>query len=1134
MAGLEEELSLDVSPALQAIDQVAQALQQAVTDFSTALATALADLQGTAVPVDADTAPLEAAVTAAEDAVPPVDVPVAADTSEAETAIQALDQSVPEVDVPVVADTSEAQASIDDLGTSATEATGAPGGGGVLGMEGAVTGLEAALGAAEGSGKGFTSMLGGMGGAMAGVAVGGAAFAAFLGETVTLAADAEAQHKRFIDTLGAEAEAVSKIDVNGLNISLEELGKVTGTPMANLEATVTRIAQLGQTSGASAETVKDTADKLLALGSTFSVTNPRLGDAADVTDRLTNAFARGGRALAPFGVALSSAEINAEALKETGKSAASDLTLFEKATAGANLALQKYPDLAKKFADGTQNAAVQIRALKTSLEETLVTVGLPLLQPVIATFQALIPIAQLLAQVLGGVGAVILPFVSALAPALAVAAAPMQAVADGLNAIGQGLALIPQPVLMGVALGLGAIAVATGALDGVLAGLMAALGAVAPEIYIFVGAIAAVGVIFDAFTGTASTTEQVTKDLGTALFDQVSSVEDLSKAVADLNKNMTAFDTSTSGLKKDAPAVNDALQRTGETTQQLNAGIQGTATQFDALSASLAGAAPDLDRFGVTQRELTESAGLWYHTQTLIPPQFRQQAQVYRDTVLQLQSLRDAYAANVTKQLEQLRVTGQITTPQYNAWVKAATDGTIGWTTALQQATTAAEQHQAAVDKATASTAANTQKIAQAQEAYAAGKITADQFKQRLTDIGISADGAKTRTDEFTKSIDNFRQTVQGALPTAAQSLTTFNQNIDTAMNQLEQDTKSHTGNIHADWQVLIAAQDPQRFTESLLRSVQQVQGFWVALKKIFEQGNTDLAAFLAQQGPQAAGALAQGYASDATKARLANGVVVGLGGVNQGFTNWATANLGVLQAQGSVVGGVYVSGVGQGISQTAPTIGAKAKAGVDAATPQVKVSAAGHGQDVGGAFVGGVGQAMPGVQGAVGLSGPAFTRAAQAQEATWQAAINAGDTVGGYFVIGVAQGIANADTGPVTSALQGMLTFAASKVPHASPYPKVAYDFGVSVVEGIASGITDNHAVVTDALGATLSTAAVASASVTPGVANGGIGTQVNIVTHVTGTVDPQSAAQIGDAVGAGVVRQLVRRNVVQQVRAN
>lgn len=468
---IEEQLGFDISQALTGIGQIDDALSQVVQSFSVGLASALetltsagADVQPLAesldiaglgpaidtalaeagsapvdVTVDADTAPLTEAIDTAT-GVDPV-LALDADTAKIDTAIEEL--TVEPIELTVDADTASAQEAIGQLGGSASGAAS-----NLDQLSGGVEALSASTGLAKGEVGALGGFISNISPAAAEAVTGLAAVAALVGESSSLAADASAQNARFASTFGDLAEQVNQVPIGDLTIDIADLGRRSGTTNADLQATASRIGQLGRTSGATDQAIVGTTQKLLALGATVSVNNPRLGDAAEVTDRLGVALAKGGKGLAAFGIGLTASQITQEAFSQTGKTNVADLTQFEKITAGASLAAAQFGDtLGTKFTAGSQNAQVQLRALKTQVEETLVTVGGPLLEPLVQSLTDLLPVAEQVGIVLGDLANVVLPAFSALAPAVGLLAAPLGLIGDGLGV----LAALPGPVILGLA-----------------------------------------------------------------------------------------------------------------------------------------------------------------------------------------------------------------------------------------------------------------------------------------------------------------------------------------------------------------------------------------------------------------------------------------------------------------------------------------------------------------------------------------------------------------------------------------------------------------------------------------------------------------------------------------------------------
>lgn len=304
--------------------------------------------------VDADMSAAESELNKLEAS--PVEVPVDADTVPAQGEIDSLDGGEPVVK-EVKADTEEAQKSIDDLSGS-------------IGTMG-----EAAQGALGGLG-GLSGATGGAVGALGATAVAGGAAAAGLVAFSQAAIDAESASQRFQYVAGGMADELSSIDVGGLSGDIGELAlKIGSSDEAMLNATSSFVT-FAESTGASSSQIVEASDNINALALRAAALNPELGDAGAVAERLATALARGGRATAGFGIGLTSAEINARALADTGKESADELTQFEKAAAGAAIATERLGNsMGEDFSAGAENARNEWNRMTESFGEAQETVG---------------------------------------------------------------------------------------------------------------------------------------------------------------------------------------------------------------------------------------------------------------------------------------------------------------------------------------------------------------------------------------------------------------------------------------------------------------------------------------------------------------------------------------------------------------------------------------------------------------------------------------------------------------------------------------------------------------------------------------------------------------------------------------
>ncbi|MBP7631270.1 MAG: hypothetical protein KA758_12515, partial [Acidimicrobiales bacterium] len=283
-----------------------------------------------------------------------------ADTTAAVDAVE----SVPDGEVEVTANTDQAEAALDQVSEKVQEATESTS---ALGE--AATGALGGMGGLGGAAGGAASGLGATAAAGAGAAAGLFAFA-------QSAIDAESAGQRFELIAGSLGPQLQTIDVGGLSGDIGELALQLGSSdEAMLNATASFVT-FGESTGATSDEIVQASNDINALALRAVALNPSLGDAGAVAERMTNALARGGRATTAFGIGLTSAEINARAMADTGKQNAAELTQFEKAAAGAAIATERLGEsMGTDFAAGSQNARTEWNRMTESLGEASEQVG---------------------------------------------------------------------------------------------------------------------------------------------------------------------------------------------------------------------------------------------------------------------------------------------------------------------------------------------------------------------------------------------------------------------------------------------------------------------------------------------------------------------------------------------------------------------------------------------------------------------------------------------------------------------------------------------------------------------------------------------------------------------------------------
>lgn len=430
MAGLEEQVSLDIASALQDADDLAQrvgdslesAIATALEGLSTQFAGIASDLgdqltaAATDVPITADASAIPDEITGAVEGLAPV-IPVDADTA---PATGQLDDLVARADaeqatISVEADTSGAEAAIDEVAASAESASaslqaGGEAAGGFADSTGLLSGAAAlAVGKVGGLGEAAKGLSTGTAAAVAGVtALGVGAF-----ELFQKGVDATSALQRFNLIVGDMGEQVLHVNVGTLNEQLDDLAIKLGTDDEALRDASASVFQFGVNSGASREQSAKFTNQVDALAARAVALKPSLGDVATVAEGMIRAFASGrDRALVPFQIVLDKTAISARALAIAQADGREEVTRFDNATAVAQLSVEKYgTTLGTTVAEGAKNAVIQQRSLKEQLDNVLEAAGKPLVAPLLDLFKESLPAVEALGGALSNLAVSAIPVV---------------------------------------------------------------------------------------------------------------------------------------------------------------------------------------------------------------------------------------------------------------------------------------------------------------------------------------------------------------------------------------------------------------------------------------------------------------------------------------------------------------------------------------------------------------------------------------------------------------------------------------------------------------------------------------------------------------------------------------------------
>jgi hypothetical protein len=460
---LEEELSLEITQALQSIQQIDDSLSAVADSFQKSVTDALNNIS---VSPEIDLQVNAQALNTVEDQLNNlsgnVDLQIQGEKQiqdEVQHVLDSADFTIePQVDASALEsqlqDVSQAvqDTGLSDFGAQAQDAAGGTQDltKSALELGGA---LEVVRGGAELAGRSSAPLLGfleGAGGAGVAAAAGISAFAIAGRDLISSARSAESAEQRFNLVFGKTAEEVDHINIAGLDESIGHLAIRLGQSEPAFLNAASKIGTIGKASGAAPEDIAKTTDAIAVLAARAAALDPTMKNAGASTQRLLFALARGGPALARFGIDIPVAELRQFAADQG--LTFTQLSLFQRATLGADLALQKLGGtLSTDINAGAQNIDIQFRALRSEFEHTIETLGKPLLEPVLKTIEAAQPLLEELAAAFSAILQAVLPLAAALTQSLTpVIGALTVALGPALKLLGEfGKVLgdIPKPIL---------------------------------------------------------------------------------------------------------------------------------------------------------------------------------------------------------------------------------------------------------------------------------------------------------------------------------------------------------------------------------------------------------------------------------------------------------------------------------------------------------------------------------------------------------------------------------------------------------------------------------------------------------------------------------------------------------------
>lgn len=447
---IEEELELNITQALDAIQQMASSLNDAVLSFFVAFDDALKQIAASQVDltVQPEFLPPENADVINDVVAPEQTTTVVADSGDFTGAAEAAEEQLgdiegvanvkleaedaglgevvtqattidenPEMVVGVDADTSEAQDKAQELKETLEEPAVVPVQTDNAAVESSTKATQDNAQASKDASEENDALSGSMlalGLAAKGTSVALAAGVASITTFFAAAVQSESATISFNKALGDLAPAIAQVNVAGLNIELAQLAQNLGSDDEAVLGVAQRFGLLGITSGAAAEDIALANNQLFAVAANLRSVNPSLGQLDEIASRAGQAFIRGGRAAASLGINLTSQEIRARAAELAGKDLNDTLSQFELFAGGASLAAEQFgSQIERNVAAALENPVIALDNLRQILGDTFEELGKPFVVPVISLLRDGLPVFLGISEVFAELAEGLLPVLQA-------------------------------------------------------------------------------------------------------------------------------------------------------------------------------------------------------------------------------------------------------------------------------------------------------------------------------------------------------------------------------------------------------------------------------------------------------------------------------------------------------------------------------------------------------------------------------------------------------------------------------------------------------------------------------------------------------------------------------------------------
>lgn len=249
---------------------------------------------------------------------------------------------------------------------------------------------------------------------------------------IKMAESAEIIATSFDKTFGPATQALTD--------DLEDQRIALGLSEAEFQKLATQIGAVNVGMGQTEEEAAAVTAQMIGIAGDVAAFNGELGTAPQVIDDMNSALVGNYETLDKYGINLTAAAVEQQALADTGKAAASELTELEKRTAALALIEEQSALMTGSLAEQMDSGATKANEFAARMKDVQTDVGaalVPLKELLLEVLLALIPVLEALNPLIAAVGQAIGGLVKFVTPVIQVVGKLISVLVEGMVKIGQ-------------------------------------------------------------------------------------------------------------------------------------------------------------------------------------------------------------------------------------------------------------------------------------------------------------------------------------------------------------------------------------------------------------------------------------------------------------------------------------------------------------------------------------------------------------------------------------------------------------------------------------------------------------------------------------------------------------------------